>query len=150
MRIVARLFLRFGHGLLSRLKTNLGMGAVAERFFSRCAAAAKRHSFFHRKFIAVRVDQFHFARHDVRTVPDCLDCYLSHGPNTKASFPKPPSITQTPISKPQKRQRRENCGKRCACGYMRSASCRTLQASGLRSPETELACTILRRESCAS
>jgi len=83
------LLLRFGHGFLSRLKTNLGMSAVAKRFFSRRAAATKRHSFFHRKFIAVRVDQFHFARYDVRTVLDCLDCYLSHGATLKHQFSNP-------------------------------------------------------------
>jgi len=51
------------------------MSPVAKRFLSRRAAAAKRHSRFDWEFISVRVHQFHFALHDVRTVLDCLDCY---------------------------------------------------------------------------
>ena len=81
MQIAATLLLRFGNGLLGSLKTNLGVRAVAERFFSRCTAAAERHPFFHRIFVSVGVDQLHFTGHDVRTVLDCLDCYLSHKVN---------------------------------------------------------------------
>ena len=39
---------RFWNCFLGRLETNLGMGAVAERFVRRCAAAAKRHPFLGR------------------------------------------------------------------------------------------------------
>ena len=79
MQIAATLLLRFGNGLLGSLKTNLGMRAVAKRFLGRSAATAERHSFFDRKLVSVRIDQFNFALHDVRTIFDCLDCYLSHG-----------------------------------------------------------------------
>jgi hypothetical protein len=34
------------------------------------------------------IDQFHFAGYDVRTVLDCLDCYLSHNGNSRAPNPK--------------------------------------------------------------
>ena len=57
------------------------MRAIAERFLGRSAAPAERHSLFNRKFVSVRIDQFHFARYNVRTVLDCLDCYLSHNVN---------------------------------------------------------------------
>src|SRR2546425_2602431 len=57
------------------------MGAVAERFLGRRAAATKRHALLHRKFVSIGVDQFHFARYDVRAVLDCLDCYLNHNIN---------------------------------------------------------------------
>src|SRR5713101_6475605 len=57
------------------------MGAVAERFLGRRAAATKHHALLHRKFVSIGVDQFHFARYDVRAVLDCLDCYLSHNIN---------------------------------------------------------------------
>ena len=73
-----RLFLRFRHGFLGSLKTDFGMGAVAKRFLSRCAAAAEGHPFFHRILVSISVDQLDFARHDVGTVLDCFDCYLSH------------------------------------------------------------------------
>src|SRR5258705_4063494 len=88
MQIAATLLLRFGNGLLGSLKTNLGMCPVAKRFFSRRAAAAECHSLFHRVFVAVGIDQFHFAGYDVRAVLDCLDCYLSHNGNTRAPNPK--------------------------------------------------------------
>jgi len=65
------------------------MCAVAKRFLSRCPAAAQRHSLLDRKFISVGIDQFHFASHDVRTVLDCLDCYLSHGGILKHQIPNP-------------------------------------------------------------
>ena len=51
------------------------MGAVAKWFLSRRAAAAERHPRLDWKFVSIRVHQFHFALHDVRTVLDCLDCY---------------------------------------------------------------------------
>jgi hypothetical protein len=54
------------------------MGAVAKRFLSRCAAAAEGHAFFHRILVSISVDQLDFACHDVGTVLDCFDCYLSH------------------------------------------------------------------------
>src|ERR1700680_1347263 len=63
------------------------MCAVAKRFLGRRAATAKRHSRFDRELIAVAVFQFHFALHNVRTVLDCLDCYLSHVP-TMSCRPK--------------------------------------------------------------
>jgi hypothetical protein len=55
------------------------MCAVAKRFFGRCAAATKGHSFFHGIFVSVSVDQLHFTCYDVRAVLDWFDCYLSHG-----------------------------------------------------------------------
>src|SRR4051812_21595591 len=60
------------------------MCAIAKWFLGRCTAATKRHPFFLWKLVAVRVDQFHFARYDVRTVLDCFDFYVSHGGNSKA------------------------------------------------------------------
>jgi hypothetical protein len=65
------------------------MSTVAKRFLSRCPAAAQRHSLLDRKFISVGIDQFHFASHDVRTVLDCLDCYLSHAGILKHQIPNP-------------------------------------------------------------
>ena len=73
-----RLFLRFRHSFLGGFETDLGMCAVAKGFFGRCAATAKRHSFFHRKLVAVGVDQLHFAGYNVWAVLDCFDCYVSH------------------------------------------------------------------------
>jgi hypothetical protein len=54
------------------------MCAVAKRFLRRRAAAAERHSFFHREFVAVGVDQLNFPGHDVWTVLDCFNFYVSH------------------------------------------------------------------------
>src|SRR4029077_17502769 len=51
------------------------MGAVAKRILGLCAATTERHPRFYREFIAIAVDQFDFALHDIRTVLDCLDCY---------------------------------------------------------------------------
>jgi len=79
----------FRNGLFGRFETDLGMSAVAKRFLSRCAAAAKRHARFDGKLVSVAVDQFHFALHDVRTVLDCLDCYLSHGRTLKHQIRNP-------------------------------------------------------------
>src|SRR5262249_201357 len=72
------LFFRFRHSFLRGFETDLGMRPVAKRFFGRRAAATQRHAFLDGKFVSICVDQFQFARHDVRSVPDCLDCYLSH------------------------------------------------------------------------
>src|SRR5438128_10885266 len=77
--ILSALFLCVRHGCLGGLETDFRMCAIAKRFLGRCAATAERHPFFDRKFVSVRVDQLHLAGHDVRTVLDCLDCYLSHG-----------------------------------------------------------------------
>ena len=71
------------------METDFGMGAVAKRFLGGRAAAAKRHPFFHRKLVAVGVDQFHFARNDVRAVPDCFDFCVSHGEILKYQIPNP-------------------------------------------------------------
>ncbi len=42
---------------------------------------AKRHAFFDRIRISIRVLHFHFALHDVRAILDDLDCDVSHGRN---------------------------------------------------------------------
>jgi len=155
MQFAATLLLRFGHSFLGCLKTDLGMCAVTEGFFGRYAAATKRHPFFHRELGTVGVDQLHFTGHDVGTILDCLDCYLSHSRNTKAPNPK----HQAPDIK---RQRRGNLGStrvsRVGERVFAIANSKKIvsvgrqnqHASGVCSPETELARTILRRESCAS
>ena len=51
------------------------MRAVAKRFLRGSATAAKSHSFFDWEFVAIHIDQLHFALHNVRTVFDCFDCY---------------------------------------------------------------------------
>jgi hypothetical protein len=42
------------------------------------AAATKRHSSLGGEFVSIYVDQFHFARHNVRAVLDCFDFDVSH------------------------------------------------------------------------
>src|SRR5947208_15449138 len=88
MQCSARLFLLFRPGFPGGLETDLGVGAIAKRFLDPCPATAERHPFFDRKLVSVRVDQLHFAGHDVRTVLDCLDCYLSHGSILLSCRPK--------------------------------------------------------------
>jgi hypothetical protein len=72
---MTKLFFRFRHRFLCCIEPDLRMCAVAKRFLGGSAATAKRHSFFGREFVSVRVDQFHFARNDVRTMLDCFDFY---------------------------------------------------------------------------
>jgi hypothetical protein len=73
------LFLRFRNRLLGGFEADLRMRPIAKRFLGGSAAATKCHSFFGGEFVPIRVDQFHFARHDVRTVLDCFDFQVSHG-----------------------------------------------------------------------
>ena len=126
------------------------MCAIAKWFFGRCAAATKRHPFFHRKLVAVGVDQFHFARHDVRAVLDCFDCYVSHGGNTKAANPK----SQAPEK--HVRQDSGNSGEQTRLrlpwrarltianfSEIASAGCRNQHAGGVCSPERRLHALLL-------
>src|SRR5436190_17999168 len=101
---MTKLFLRFRHSFLGGLETDLGMCAVAKRFLRRRGGAAESHSFFDREFVSIRVDQFHFAGHDVRAVLNCFDFYVSHGRNTKAPNPKPQAPEKLPKLEVPKRQ----------------------------------------------
>src|SRR5436190_12535987 len=83
------LFLRFRNRLLGGFEADLRMRPVAKRFLGGSAAAAECHSFFDWKLDSVGIDQLHFTRHDVRTVFDCLDCYVSHDLKLKHQIPKP-------------------------------------------------------------
>ena len=71
------LFLRFRNRILGGFEADLRMRPVAKRFLGGSATAAECHSFFDREFVPFGVDQFHFARHDVRAVLDCRDLYVS-------------------------------------------------------------------------
>src|SRR4029077_16773966 len=68
-------FFGFRHRFLCGFETDLRVRAVAKRFLGGRAATAKCHPFFDWVLVAVRVDQFHFARNDVRTMLDCFDFY---------------------------------------------------------------------------
>src|SRR5438477_6747783 len=68
----------FRNRLLGGFEADLRMRPVAKRFLGGSAAAAECHSFFDWKLDSVGINQLHFTRHDVRTVFDCLDCYVSH------------------------------------------------------------------------
>src|SRR5262249_43483577 len=81
-------FFGFRHRCLSGFEADLRVCAVAKRFLCGRAAPAKCHSSFDRKLVSTGIDQFHFARDDVRAVLDCFDFYVSHGGNTKAPNPK--------------------------------------------------------------
>lgn len=72
------------------------MRSVAKWFVRRGAAPTKRHPLFDWKFGSMGVEQFHFARHDVRTVFDCLDCYVSHGETVKHQLLTSKFITAKP------------------------------------------------------
>ena len=74
-KIIPLILARLSEGL----KSDLRVCAVAKRFLGGRAAATKCHSFFGREFVSIRVDQFHFARNDVRAILDCFDFYVSHG-----------------------------------------------------------------------
>src|SRR3954469_11287796 len=67
-----------GDRFLGRLKPDLGMGAVAEWFRRGRAAAAKRHPILCRIRVPINVLELHAPGHDVRSVLDDLDCYVSH------------------------------------------------------------------------
>src|SRR5215831_19745555 len=75
------------------------MRAVAKWFLGRCTAATKRHPFFHRKFVAVGVDQFHFAGHDVSAVLNCFDFY-HNAPNLTLSAHTASRSDETPSMRP--------------------------------------------------
>jgi hypothetical protein len=75
------LFGRAWHGALGSLETDLRMGAVAERFGGRRAAAAKRHPLFRGINIPVIIFQFRLPRHNVGPVLNNLDSYVSHDGN---------------------------------------------------------------------
>src|SRR2546423_5651132 len=72
------LFRRFRHGFLSRLETDLGMGAVAEWLGRGGATAAERHALFHRIRIVIIVFQLDRAINNVRTVFDHINSYFRH------------------------------------------------------------------------
>ena len=81
---MTKLFFGFRNRFLGSFEADLRVRAVAKRFLGGRAAAAKRHSFFGREFVSIRVDQFHFARHDVRAVLDCFD-FHHNAPNLTLS-----------------------------------------------------------------
>src|SRR6266404_3937459 len=55
------------------------MGAVTKRLGRGSAASTKRHTFFNRIRISVRIFQLNSAFDDVGAVLDDLNCYSSHG-----------------------------------------------------------------------
>src|SRR5689334_12801211 len=76
--MVPQLLRRLWHGLLSCLKTDLRVCAVAKRFFRRCSAAAECHALLHWKMISVCINQFNLALHDIWAVLNRLYCHVSH------------------------------------------------------------------------